>query len=129
MSVPQWRQKRRGQGYSYAEVVSEIRRRAAGNYILPKKENAQRLREALLKAKLLFELSADLHDFMEARQLSANDIGQGLFGMSDMADALNTMLDPFPVGDKKTPIELDGIIDYLYPGKDCDPIRSNFEKD
>lgn len=127
--MPRWQEKRQDQGYSYAEVVREIRRRAAGNYLLSKKENARRLREALLKAKLFFELSANLHDFMEARQLSVNDIGQGLFDMSDMADALNTMLNPFPAGDKKAPIELDGIIDYLYPGKDCDHIRNTFEKD
>ena len=123
-----WQEKRQYQGYSYAEVELEIRRRAVGNYLLSKKENAQRLREALLKTKIFFELSANLHDFMEAQQLSAKDIGEGLFGVSDIGDSLNTMLDPFPKGDKKMPIELDSIIDNLYPGRDCDFVRNSFNE-
>lgn len=122
MGTPSWQKKRKEQGRSYAEVVVEIRRRAAGNYLFSNKENAVRLRRALKDAALLYKLSANLHDFLEAQQLDSG-VPLDIFGDSAVDDAMRVMLDPVPSVERGGSIENDGLIDLLYPGVDFEVER------
>ena len=122
MAIPYWNQKRAQQGYSYPEIVTEIRRRASGNYLFSKKENSARLKKALREVAILYKLSANLHDFFEAQKLDPS-VGLNVFGDSAVDDAMRIMLDPFPKGNHANGIEVDGLIDLLYPGNDFEVER------
>ena len=122
MATPYWNQKRTCQGYSYPEVVMEIRRRANGNYLFSKKENSVRLKRALQEVATLYKLSATLHDFFETQKLDPS-VALNIFGGSEVDDAMRIMLDPFPKGKSTKSIECDGLVDLMYPGNDFDVER------
>ena len=124
-----WLRKRKHQGYSYAEVVAEIERRVAGNYIFSKAENEKRLFDALERVDLLFCLSATLHDFLEEHRMTLGQLFEQLDDL-DMNDGIERALNPFPKGSKedKDEIKTCGIIDMFYPGKDLDIERDAYSE-
>ncbi|GEM_PF-6321654 len=122
MAASYWNQKRAQQGYSYPEVVTEIRRRANGNYLFSKKENSMRLKRALHEVTMLYKLSASLHDFFETQKLDSS-VALNIFGDSAIDEAMQIILDPFPKGKDVESIECDGLIDLAYPGNDFEVER------
>ena len=47
----------------------------------------------------------------------------GVFDDSAITEAMHYMLRPFPIREKDDEIMVDGLIDYLYPGKDFEVER------
>jgi hypothetical protein len=111
-----WRSRRNGQGYSYAEVLREITRRRKGEYILPKENADQAFEEGARILALRYKLAALLSDFLECEGVTREELVALL--ESDAADTVDAMLDPFPCGDREeSPIESCALVDTVYPCK------------
>ena len=111
-----WRQRRREQGYSYAEVKKEIMRRAKGEYVISPEERDRALAEGIRILALRYKLSALFTDFLDAESITEDELAEILD--CDAHNTFNFMLDPYPSRGESTPtIENDPLIDRVYPGK------------
>ncbi len=109
--IKDWRLRRKEQGYCYKQVLSEIRRRAHGEYILSKEDASNALQNGELMLEVRFKVSALLSDFFKTERVSI-EMQHVLFGL-DSKDNLDTLLDPFPLLGSQ--IENDPLVDSVYP--------------
>lgn len=109
-----WMERRELQGYSYDDVVAEIDRRVAGEYLFSAARAQEIRKKALAQVGTMFRLSALLHDFMAKEGLTLDEFF-AIYHDDDPEHQkfLEQCLNPFSFGDD---IACDDGIDMYYPG-------------
>lgn len=110
-----WQKRRREQGYSFTEVLREVRRRARGEYVLPLALRDEALRSAERSMEIQFKLAALLSDFLRDEHMSSEELVALLD--CDAGDTIDFVLDPFPRSAELANVTADALIDHVYPGK------------
>jgi hypothetical protein len=115
-----WSRHRTEQGYSHADVISEIRRRAKGEYKLSPDVAMSILKQGEVYVDRRFKLSALLLDFLQSEGVASSEEGiLHLLGCvkNDCADvAIACMLNPYPKYSNGI-LEGNEDVDDVYPGK------------
>ncbi len=112
LSAP-WQKRRRGQGYSFAEVSREIARRAKGEYGLSPELCQEVLFAAKREVEKRFKLAALLSDFLRAERTTKIELA--LLLSTGAEDTIDAMLDPFPLFSGES-IRTNELIGDVYPG-------------
>lgn len=111
---PKWMEKREMQGHSYDEVVAEIDRRAAGEYIFSAAEAKGIRARGIAEVGVMFRFSALLHDFLKKEGLTLEEFF-AVYHDDDREHLvfLARCADPVSLG---TEMSCDTEIDNYYPG-------------
>jgi hypothetical protein len=112
-----WKDKRKGQGFSYEEVLNEMKRRVQGEYTFDNTETVRRFTEGVNRLNRAYKLSALLHDFLDREGMLYQDL-VAMTGMVDHQNTLKYLLDPVPRHKKKRSLRKDYEVHCFYPGAD-----------
>lgn len=119
MDKRDWRKKRAQQGYSYHEVLAEMKRRYCGERMLDKREAARRFKEGVLKLDRAFRFSSYLCDLLLGEGLNHEDL-QNMAGIRDEHCLLQVLIDPVSRGKKgQHSLRNNTEVDSFYPGRDA----------
>lgn len=106
------------QGYSYHEVLSEMKRRFEGERLLDKEEARRRFKEGVQKLNRAFRFSARFCDLLDGEKLSRHDLHQ-MTGIPERDCLLEVLLDPVSCDKKrKRSLRNNEEVDNFYPGYD-----------
>lgn len=117
MAEKSWKAKRKGQGFSYEEVLKEMKRRVLGEYSLSKKEAEKRFKEGVQRLDRAYRLSALLNDFLDQEGMTYKDL-LAFIGTDDGDCSLHILIDPVSRGEKRRSLRSDYFVHCFYPGAD-----------
>jgi hypothetical protein len=112
-----WKEKRAGQGFSYAEVLEKMERCVRGVSIFTKEERQQRFRDGVKRLDRAYKLSALLNDFLEREEMTYKDL-VALTGTIDHECTLELLLDPVSRAKRQRSLKKDYFVHCFYPGAD-----------
>ena len=112
-----WKIKRIGQGFSYEEVLNEMKRRVEGEYRFTAAESVRRLKQGVQRLNRTYRLSALILDFLDKEGMTHNDL-RLLIGTHDHESTLEILLDPVSHQDKQHSLRNDYFVHCFYPGED-----------
>jgi hypothetical protein len=117
VSKRSWKEKRAEQGFSYVEVLEEMKRRVGDKRMLSKKESQQRFQNGVKRLDRAYKLSALLNDFLDREGMTYEDL-VALTGTVDNECTLKFLLDPVTRGKKQRSLRKDYLVHCFYPGAD-----------
>ncbi len=119
-----WKERIPKDGYSFNEVLAEIKRRATGEYTIMPKEARARFAAGRRELEAMYRISALIAEFLEKNALTPEELQKILisFNGEDATNMVETLL--CPIRHSKTKNRVDdslatsGLVDELYPGTD-----------
>jgi hypothetical protein len=112
-----WKEKRAAQGFSYDEVLEEMKRRKQGERIFSCEEAEIRFERGVQRLNRIYRLSASFNDILEREGLTYHDVLK-LTGTIDHDCTLSLLLDPVSNEEGQSSLRHDEFVDGLYPGPD-----------
>ena len=113
-----WKKKRAQQGYSYHEVLAEMKRRFYRERMFDKQEAARRFKEGVLRLDRAFRFSSYLCDLLNGERLTYEGL-QNMAGIRDEDCLLQVLIDPVSCGKKRQrSLRNNAEVDSFYPGQD-----------
>ena len=114
-SVVYWKKKYSRQGFSYEEVLKEIRRRFEGECVLSATVSKERFDAGLKKLERSYRISAGLNKLLDREKMSHEDLLRTI-GVPDDNLILELLIDPVWRRKGQTSLRRDEQVSCYYPG-------------